>query len=270
MARPHLSGLPPELLDHVFDFLHDSSNTLESCCLVSKSWIPCTRKYLIADIEFQPIDDLETWKAVFSDPSTSPAYYAKTLSIGCSEVIVAVAGTEEGCLVSAFSRVVDLTIYTLEWGSEQIAISLIPFTPILKSLRLHKASDTFKPSQISNLICSFPLLENLPVFLKVDSTLARGRNHGFDEQPAAIQPLSSPAFTGSLELFSCSEMDPFASQLLSLPNGLHFRKLDLTWHYNGDLSCATALVEGSCSTLESLKIDGGYSVCWFGPFVGTK
>ncbi|KAF9644347.1 hypothetical protein BDM02DRAFT_3103092, partial [Thelephora ganbajun] len=44
--------LPPETLDYIVDFLHDNRETLEQCCLVSKSWVPRARKHLFADIKF--------------------------------------------------------------------------------------------------------------------------------------------------------------------------------------------------------------------------
>ena len=50
-------------------------------------------------------------------------------------------------------------------------------------------------------------------------------------------------------------MKPIASRLLSLPGGLRFRRLWLEYYYEADVLAATALVEGCCSTLESLKID---------------
>src|ERR1700753_246461 len=43
--------LPAELLDHIADLLRDRE-TLESCCLVSKSWIPRARKHLFACVAF--------------------------------------------------------------------------------------------------------------------------------------------------------------------------------------------------------------------------
>lgn len=46
----------------------------------------------------------------------------------------------------------------------------------------------------------------------------------------------------------------FRVPVLSLPKGLHFRNLDLIWDRGVDISPSTKLVEGCCSTLESLKI----------------
>ena len=69
--------LPPELLDHVLDLLRYEKRVLGSCCLVSKSWIPRTRKHLFANVRFEIERDLESWKKVFPDPSTSPTCYTK-------------------------------------------------------------------------------------------------------------------------------------------------------------------------------------------------
>ncbi|KAF9642569.1 hypothetical protein BDM02DRAFT_3078319, partial [Thelephora ganbajun] len=61
MSNPHQVHLPPEIFDYIVDFLHDTPETLKQCCLVSKSWVPRTRKYLFADIEFFTESDLEAW-----------------------------------------------------------------------------------------------------------------------------------------------------------------------------------------------------------------
>lgn len=42
--------LPAELLDQIVNHLHDKPILLKKCGLVSKSWIPRTRKYLFANI----------------------------------------------------------------------------------------------------------------------------------------------------------------------------------------------------------------------------
>ena len=102
MSDPHL---PEELLDNVVDLLYDERDALKSCCLVSKSWIPRTRKHLFAEVEFPRAENLESWKTAFPDPSTSPACYAKSLFFQYPDVITDADG-EEGGLIRAFSRVV--------------------------------------------------------------------------------------------------------------------------------------------------------------------
>jgi len=48
---------------------------------------------------------------------------------------------------------------------------------------------------------------------------------------------------------------PITSRLLSLPAGIHFRKLTLTWYHEEDLSLTMGLVEECSHTLESLDIN---------------
>ena len=92
------SSLPAELLDHIVDLLHDSRDTdkLKSCCLASKSWTPRTRKHIFASIYFSTAEHLQSWKEMFPDPSTSPAYYTKYLFIGCPQEVVATDAEEGG------------------------------------------------------------------------------------------------------------------------------------------------------------------------------
>ena len=72
---------------------------------------------------------------------------------------------------------------------------------------------------------------------------------------AVVQSPNPPAFTGTLDLFLGNRMDFIVPQLLSLPNGLHFRELKVHWDQEKDISLTTALVGGCRSTLETLCID---------------
>jgi hypothetical protein len=115
--------LPAEILDHIVDHLHDAEDELMSCCLVSKSWIPRTRKHLFADIEFPTAKRLQSWKKTFPDLSTSPAHYAKTLFIDRPQVVTA-AEAETGGWIRGFSRVEHLEV-NLDF--RQSAVPLVPF-----------------------------------------------------------------------------------------------------------------------------------------------
>ena len=252
MSCPHL---PAELLDHIVDFLHDSSDALKNCCLASRPWIPRTRKHLFASIQFQTFKDLVSWNAMFSDPSTSPACYAKALSIGCPYV-VATARAGIGCWLSPFSHVVHFEM-KIDGQDLWMAISLVPFhgfSPVLKSLCIN--SSAFSHPQIFNLIRSFPLLEDVSVRTMLRDSADSG-DHGFNKRPTITKPSSSPVFTGSLELRLHVRMEPIVSSLLSLPGGLRFRRLCFAFSYEADVLSATALMEGCRSTLESLKFGSG-------------
>ena len=151
------SHLNVELFDHIVDFLYDSVDALKSCCLVSKSWVPRSRKHLFAVINFRNTDDVQSWKAVFPDPSTSLGRYAKTLFIS-SEHIIAAVGVEEGCWVSAFACVVQLSMNTFRSDSEPImSVSLVPFhglSPMLKSLHVAASTLTLTDFQLRPFISS--------------------------------------------------------------------------------------------------------------------
>ena len=71
MSNPH-RHLPPEILDSVIDLLHDEPETLKQCFLVSKSWVPRTRRHLFAYIKFRSASDLRSWKKAFPDVADSP------------------------------------------------------------------------------------------------------------------------------------------------------------------------------------------------------
>jgi hypothetical protein len=242
--------LPAEMLDHIIDHLHDTPDALRNCSLVSKSWIPRTRRHLFADISFPTTRSVRSWKKSFPDPANSPARYAKTLYFGSD--VVAAADAEVGGWIRGFSSVVRLALFIRRSFSSGSS-SLVPFhgfSPAMKSLRMVLV--IFPSSQIFNLILSFPLLEDIAVSPPYRAWLDRG--NGPDWPPTVAHPSSPPMLTGSLELYPDGAIDASVSLLLSLPGGIHFRKLTLTWLRMGDLSLTMALVDECSHTLESLDI----------------
>ena len=218
MSNPRL---PPETIDYTIDFLHDDPKTLERCCPVSKSWVPRTRKHLFASITFHTIENLELWEETFPDPSTSPAGYAKTLFIDCPQAVTT------GSWIRGFSRVEHLGVRThvLNLGFNKSATPIFPFhgfSPVIKSLCVYIPGHP--PSQIFNLILSFPLLEDLAVIIHYGMST----DNEVDEMPTAVQPPTPSTPTGSLELSLQRGMKIITRRLLSLQNGIHFRRLTLT------------------------------------------
>jgi hypothetical protein len=249
MSSPHL---PAETLDHIVDHLHDAEDALRNCCLVSKSWVPRTRKHLFAEIDFRTVWVLKSWKKTFPDPSTSPAHYARALSVSCPEDVAGV-DAEAGGWIRDFSRVVRLEVGNHD-NFNEFEISLAPFhglSPAIKSLRIN--APEFRSSRIFDLILSFPLVEDVAMTIRATS----GENgDGLEEveMPTAAQPSSPLRFTGSLELCLGGKIEPVTRRFLSLPGGIHFWKLALKWLYAKDLSPATAPVEGCSHTLKSLGV----------------
>ena len=241
MPNPHL---PPEILDYTVDLLCDKPATLKECCLVSKSWVPRTRKHLFTDISFNSFDDLEAWKKSFPDPANSPAYHTHSLSVGCPRFIT-VADAEEGGWIRAFSRVVRLKVHTDFEGDYGLEVFLVPFynfSPVLKSLQV---INSHPHSRVFDLVCSLPRLEDL----NIQEYQVDGADYGGID----FQPLTSPPLTGTFEL-DTEEAEPTIRRSLDLPGGFHFRELVLTWRNEGDLRWIMALVVGCSDTLERFDI----------------
>ena len=253
MSSPRLAA---ELLDHVVDYLHNSEDALRKCCLVSKSWVPRARKYLFADIWFGTEEDLEWWLVMFPDPSTSPARYTKILTIDCPKSIT-IADGEGGGWVRSFSHVVELELRrssrlpgTFEEDESGTFLTLLQgLSPFVKILTIDCIG--LPSSRIFDLTLSFPLLEDLT--LTGYGYTAADEDDGSNGPPVAAQPSNLPVFTGSFKL-ETKGLVPIARQLLSLPSGIHFRKLTLMWDRGEDISSIAALVEGCSHTLESLDI----------------
>ena len=237
-----LPALPPEILDLIVDNLYDEPTTLQTCCLVSKSWVHRTRKHLFASVTFQAVSPgagVDEWKKTFPNPTNSPAHHIRTLSIRRSYLAEAVHwGT-----ISTFCRVVRLDVHTDTCADEWIPLApLHGLFPALRSLRL---SFTALPdSEIFDLICSFPCLEDLAL-----ESFGYGRGGRWN---ASSTP---PRLTGSLELRGIAEgIQSITRRLFDFPNGLHFTAIKVAWDTEPDVRSTMDLVSRCSDTLQFLDI----------------
>ena len=147
------------------------------------------------------------------------------------------------------------------WGShatprwELAFVLLRSFSPVLTTLRVDIPSLPFP--YFFDFVLSFPLLEDLDIIESPESRTPIENGEDSDGLSTIVQnaqPSNLPTFTGSLCLFLTEGMKPVAHRLLTLPSGVHFRKLTLGWVCEEDISLATALVERCSDTLESLVI----------------
>jgi len=248
MSKPYL---PQETLDYIIDLLHSERETLEQCFLVSKSWVPRTRKHLFAHIQLRSASDLESWKKTFPDVANSPACHARGLLVGCPWLVVA-ADAEEGGWIQAFSgaRSLEVTIGDGDRYPNAWEVSLAPFrnfSPTLMSLRVGYI--LFPYPQLFDLVCSFPLLENLSLDGLYD-WLDDDDPYG----PQIIIPSTSPPLSGDLDLHVVGGAGKVVRQLLDLPNGVHFRCLALSWGLLEGAEWITELVALCSHSLESLEV----------------
>lgn len=85
---PQSSRVPYEIVDEILDHLVLSGDSvqesLRSCSLVSKSWVPSCRRHLFHTITFTS-KNVDKWLKTFPAPEKSPAYYVKFLRISFGE-----------------------------------------------------------------------------------------------------------------------------------------------------------------------------------------
>ena len=239
-------SLPQEILDHIIDTLHDDTETLRNCCLVAKSWIPRTRKYLFSYIRFSS-KHLESWKKTFPDPSNSPACYARSMVVACPEA-VRVEDAAEGGWITSFSGVSCLELKASEDSLYEPETFLIPFhkfSPTLNSL--HVDFMTLPCSQFFKLVYSFPLLKNLTVICQFLG------NYDDFHAPEAIFHPTPPPLSGSLGLSLPRGSDTVVRRLLDSPGGLRFQGLDVLL-YREDTKWIKELMSACCNTLEFLVL----------------
>jgi hypothetical protein len=231
-------SFPPEIFDLVIDDLKDELTTLKACCLVSKSWVPRTRRRLFALVVFASDgakNTLETWMKAFPDPSDSPAHYARSLKISGSAAVEA-ATTHAHAWVRPFNTIVRLVVGMRRDISDVTLIRLHGLSPTLKSLNV--VSDFLPLSEVIDLACSFPFLEDLSCYFRTSKSPIC--------DPHDI-PSTSPKLTGSLVL--CGEYRSITSRLLELPGGLHFSNIRMACV---DVGWVTSLISRCSHTLESL------------------
>jgi hypothetical protein len=239
MPPPHL---PAELLDHTVDHLHDARIALKSCCLVSKSWVPRTRKHLFAEVEFNS-QNLQSWKTTFPDPFISPACYTKDLVVRCPGMISTTDAEERGWF-RAFSHVVHL-----ELSLHLPIISLLPFHGFSLSLKsLHVEFRCLLLPRVLNLVHSSSLLEDLSLIVWGDDPI-----EDFVGQLTVVQP----PLVRSLTLDVKEGINHVVSHLFPPHNSLNFRQLNLWLAREEDIFEISALVERCRSTLESLEVGTG-------------
>ena len=106
---------------------------------------------------------------------------------------------------------------------------------VLKSI--HAKLD-FPPLTLDHILL-FPLLKVLRVNFH---TMGIDNGDGSDGSPTVIQPSNPPMLTGSLNL-AITGLKHFIRQLSSLPTGIHFRNITVTWTDEGDILPTAALVE---------------------------
>ena len=232
-------SLPQEILDLIVDYLHKKLAALKACCVVAKSWIHRSRKHLFARVEFRlQKSHIELWKGAFPNPSNSPAHHTRNLSILGLPAVTA-ADMDAGGWIHTFCNVTHLRLRRL--GRRYDQASLIPFHGLSSTVRsLHLSTTTIEDF---NLVCSFPLLEDLAFYYS-----------GPEGDPDGwTAPLRSPKLTGFIDLGTNGVVRAVIRRLLDFPDCLHLANIKMLC-LEKDFDSATKLVSRCSSTLKFLAI----------------
>lgn len=206
---------------------------------------------IIADhVDFGTKRDIRVWKALFPK---LPGPRALRLSIGAVNI-------KALPWILSFVKLEELWVDDKEWKNIRKPIPLARLhglSPTLKSLRFVRHHSSL--SEIFNLICSFPDLEDLHLDVQVPF-----EGDFFNLQTAS---LLSPKFSGSLvlEVAMGGRIGPIVNKLLSLQRGLCFSSIKVVCPVVADNSIRK-LVSSCSRTLKSLHVEyaGGnvpFSIC---------
>lgn len=244
-------SLPPEILDLIVDHLHNEPIALKACCVVSKSWVPRSRRFIFARVEFDSVrSSIGLWTKAFPDPPNSPAHFTRSLRIHSLGVVSANVCT----WIRSFFHIEELVVNTFGWGGPYgiSPVQLHGLSPTLKSLHLSRVSTPM--SEILDLVCSFPLLEDLSLHSETPES----------HTERWTTPPISPKLTGSLLLNG--ENRSIIRGLLGLPDGLRFSSIRVGCYVDdADSKMITELISKCSDTLESLYI--GYYPLGASPLV---
>lgn len=251
--------LPQELLDSVFELLQDDATTLRASSLVHTQWINPCRRQLFASVTLRHLHDLRLWEDVFTSTTHSPARYVRKFS---ATGLWASLGDEEFNLdelkesllgqFQSFNRVRTLVLTALN-----IHFTLSPgihFSHIRSSLTSLEFCSPFAttPTKILHFICSFPHLESLSI-MGLTSWLCEAKDGRIDLQ-------HSPPFRGTLKLVGFS--DPggtFLANLVTLPNGINFRSINLDFVRPKDYQHVGCLVQSCLGRLRTLHLGSSFA-----------
>ena len=235
-------SLPPEILDLIIGHLDDKP-TFNACCLVSKSWVPRARRHLFAHIEFTPWgSSVRLWMEAFPVPSTSPTHYTRSLWLTQFDMADAVS-LGAFTWIHQFRNIVELRVRgTAENGPTPVSLApLHGLSPTLKLLHLFRLSA--KLSELLNLICSFPLLEDLWLHFVTTKDAINTWN--------TLSTL--PRLTGKLSLLAARQINPLIHGLLAIPSGPHFTRIVAAYPAGGSQP-TNELISRCSDTLESLTV----------------
>ncbi|KZT07926.1 uncharacterized protein LAESUDRAFT_724403 [Laetiporus sulphureus 93-53] len=215
--------LPTEICDYILDHLWDDHKTLKVCSLVTREWLPTTRKHLFDFVGIITKPQRVAFEDVILRSGDAVALCVRKLDLkwelGVSRsppIPVSVAR-----MIASLGRLEELTLRGTIWSDSHSPpkTTTWPVLPMVKALHL-RISIVAAVVSLQRFICACPSLSSLE--LQIGRTSVSHRSH---THPPTVIPRSIV-----LETLQCSldEPDPMLGWLLYGGLKLRMRRLAIT------------------------------------------
>ena len=243
--------VPQEIADEILDHLSadpDSSLSLQSCSLVSKSWVPSCRRHLFHTIVLAPMD-MARWLEVFPAPKESPARHVRDLRFSIQEDPSVPEKFFE--YTQWFSNAERMTFWADGLDQPLRISSSWQLPQSVTSLTIGPEAMNTELMQIRNIMAQLPNLNDL----SLSGSLGWGRAEVLHGIGTGLRG----RFGGQLRLLGGLAREDTLEMLLEIPTGLHFTEVRIE-SMHGCLISAARLAEACSKTLVKLS----YAVSFYG------
>jgi len=243
--------IPLEIMDEILDHLAADSDLgpLQSCALVSKSWVPSCRRHLFHTVLFT-LGSILRWHKTFPVPEASPAHYIRDLRVW--------AGGSDGSPSLFFKYA--------PWITNVERVTLLGdgrWIPTFWRLPQSVTSLTMK-TDASNLIQVRDIMAQLR---NLDDLSLSGSVVTVDREGSTVVGIGTDLrgkFGGQLQLLNGYADEDAINVLLEIPTGLRFAEVEIRGT-RGCLLSAVRLAEACCMTLVKLSYTASFQ-CTSHPF----
>ena len=243
---PQDSRIPNEVLDEILKHLIADSgscnNSLRSCSLVSKSWVPSCRRHLFHTIIFTP-RDVTRWLKTFPVPKESPAHYVKDLRFSLGGHYGAPEKFSKHTPWFTNVEKMALTMNTTSPASRTSFPARLPQS--VTSLTIKAGGSGVGLVQMRDIMARLPNLNDL---ILSGPFVVRSKSK---KRLPGLGATLRGRFGGELQIRNGYTDEHIVNMLLEIPAGLHFTKL----HVHADRACllqTVRLAEACCKTLVNL------------------
>ena len=250
---PQYPRIPNEILDEILNHLIADSgscdDSLRSCSLVSKSWVPSCRRHLFHTIILSS-RNVAKWLKTFPVPQESPAHYVKDLRFSFGGRYGA---PEKFSKHTTWFTNVEEMVLTMTATSSPPKTSFPARLPqSVTSLTIRAGNSGVDLMQMQDIMAGLPNLNGL---ILLGPFIARSKSKKLLSGSWAVL---RGRFGGGLQIRNGYTNKYVVDMLLETPTGLHFTELQV---YAGHacLFQTVRLAETCCKTLVSLFFSCIYS-----------